>query len=92
MFGSVAMYATTTSQDQYRMELEIAHPFKFCKPLNSSNFNCLFLIPLKLFQASWYCEIFDKNLGSGNLVRDLSYNDLSGEIPYNIGYLQVSTL
>ena len=48
MFGSVAMYATTTSQDQYRMELEIAHPFKFCKPLNSSNFNCLFLIPLKL--------------------------------------------
>jgi hypothetical protein len=52
MCGSVAMYATTTSQDQYRMELEIAHPFKFCKPLNSSDFNCLFLIPLKLFQAS----------------------------------------
>jgi hypothetical protein len=24
--------------------------------------------------------------------RDLSYNNFTGEIPYNIGYLQVSTL
>jgi hypothetical protein len=28
----------------------------------------------------------------GNHFRDISYNQITGEIPYNIGFLQVATL
>ncbi|AQL02352.1 Putative leucine-rich repeat receptor-like protein kinase family protein [Zea mays] len=50
----------------------------------------------------WYFDIRGNNLtgtipeGIGNCtsfeILDISYNQISGEIPYNIGYLQVATL
>jgi len=35
---------------------------------------------------------YDANLPLYLACRDISYNQISGEIPYNIGYLQVATL
>jgi LRR receptor-like serine/threonine-protein kinase ERECTA len=35
---------------------------------------------------------YDANFSLYLACRDISYNQISGEIPYNIGYLQVATL
>lgn len=58
---------------------------------NCTAFQVLYVSHLTLrVQIAAICYI--ANLNTFLIARDLSYNKLTGEIPFNIGFLQVATL
>lgn len=63
---------------------------------NCTSFQVLYVPQLKLHNCSVWIYIYIYCMDHVELcfvnARDLSYNDFNGEIPFNIGFLQVATL
>ena len=59
---------------------------------NCTTFQVLYVIQFhESLCHTWSCFLFTFLMSSVD-ARDLSYNQLTGEIPFNIGFLQIATL